>query len=87
MRKGKHDKERLQHILEAIDFINENLKNVNEEEFYRDQVLKYALLKQIEIIGEAANYLSKILQEKYNNIEWNKIVSARNIYVHQYFQY
>lgn len=56
MRKGEHDKERLQHILEGIDFILVHTKGKSEDDFYRDEILKYAILKQIEIIGEAANF-------------------------------
>jgi len=46
--------------------------------------LKYAVLKQIEIIGEAANYLSEELKHQHDEIEWNEIIGARHLYVHHY---
>lgn len=85
MKKGEADKVRLDHILQAIDFIVDKTKNIIEDEFYRNDILKYALLKQIEIMGEAANFLSSEMQLKYNDIEWLKMISTRHYYVHAYF--
>lgn len=85
MKRGEADKIRLEHILASIAFILSNTREKTEDEFYRDEVLKYAVQKHIEIIGEAANYLSKELIMKYTDVDWRGIVGARNIYIHAYF--
>lgn len=86
MKKGDNDKERVLHIDEALSFILNHTQGKDEDAFLRDDLLKYATLKQIEIIGEAAYYLSDNLKEKYHEVEWHKIIGARHIYVHHYFQ-
>lgn len=86
MKKGDNDNERISHIDEALSFILNHTKDKDEDSFLRDDLLKYAILKQIEIIGAAAYYLSDNLKQKYQEVEWNKIIGARHIYVHHYFQ-
>lgn len=86
MKKGDNDKEHIAHINEALVFILSYTKGKDEDLFLRDDLLKYAILKQIEIIGEAAYYLSDHLKEQYPEVEWHKIIGARHIYVHHYFQ-
>jgi uncharacterized protein with HEPN domain len=46
--------------------------------------LKRAIVREFEVLGEAANYLSKEVQTKYNNVEWAKIISLRNRLIHEY---
>lgn len=86
MKKGENDKERLQHIVKAASFILLHTEGKDEDSFLRDEVLKYAILKQIEIIGEAAYYLSNELKAMHGQVEWDLIIGARHIYVHHYFQ-
>jgi len=80
------DKTRLEHMLQAVRFILRHTAFMEEDEFYRSDVLKFAIIKQLEILGEAANFLSDELLERYRQVAWGKIVGARNIYVHEYFQ-
>jgi len=86
MKKGKEiDKFRLQHILEAIEHIEEFTLNVTESEYMNDIKLQAAVERKIEIIGEASKHLSDDLIQKYPNTEWLKIKAFRNIIVHEYF--
>jgi uncharacterized protein with HEPN domain len=85
MKKGEHDLDRLEHILESINFINSNTEGFTEDQFLRDELLKYACLKHIEIIGEAVNFLSDDLMKQHSEVEWAKIISSRNYYIHAYF--
>ncbi len=49
-------------------------------------MLRYACVKQLEIIGEAANHhLSPRFKSLYTEVEWKDIVRFRNILVHEYF--
>ena len=84
--KGKiGDKARLQHILDAICEIESYVKGVSIDEFVSNSMLRFASIKQLEIIGEAANHITDETREKFSNVEWEKIVGFRNILVHEYF--
>jgi uncharacterized protein with HEPN domain len=81
MKKGGDDLLRLQHIMSSIDFINKNIDRLEESEFYQNELLKFAVLKHIEIIGEAANFLSDDIITKYSEVEWAKIIGSGHYYV------
>ncbi len=51
------DKARLLHILDAIDYIHQFLENKNKDDFFNEPLLRFAIERQLEIIGEAANHL------------------------------
>ena len=53
------DKARLQHIIESINEIRTAIAGETEETFIKNHVLRIAVVKWIEIIGEAANHISK----------------------------
>lgn len=80
-----NDKVRLQHIREAIRKIENFTKSENEESFETNELVQSAVERQLEIIGEAANYLTEEFKEKYPEMEWNKLRGFRNIIVHEYF--
>ena len=48
-------------------------------------MMRFACIKQMEIIGEASNHLSPELKSKFTNIEWSQIVGMRNVFAHEYF--
>lgn len=50
------DRDRLFHIKEAIEFILSNTLNLTEDTFYRNELLKKATVRDLEVIGEVANY-------------------------------
>jgi uncharacterized protein with HEPN domain len=54
MREKLQDKERLLHIIEAIENIFEFTEGKSFKEFERDKMLRFAVLKNLEILGEAA---------------------------------
>lgn len=85
MRNKTTDKERLLHILDAIKTIEEFTYNISYEQYNNDFKLKLALVKLLEIIGEAASGITIETQEKFNNIEWAILKSVRNVLVHEYF--
>lgn len=79
------DKARLNHILDAIQSIEEYVKDISFEEFSSSSEKTYATVKQLEIVGEAANRISKETQDLDSSINWPKIVGLRNILVHEYY--
>lgn len=84
--KGKPgDKQRLLHIADAITEIEHYITGKNLEEFLSNSMMRFASIKQIEIIGEAVYFISAETKAKYANIEWDKIAGIRHILVHEYF--
>jgi uncharacterized protein with HEPN domain len=86
MRETVRDKGRLEHILQAIDNILEFTENIDYEDFIANKMLKFAVIKNIEIIGEASYKLTKEFCQEYKEIEWDIIVKMRHILVHGYYQ-
>lgn len=79
------DRERLLHILDAINIIQDFSKNITFEQYSDDLKLRLALVKLFEIIGEASNGLSDETMKKFSNVEWPVLKSVRNVLVHEYF--
>jgi uncharacterized protein with HEPN domain len=86
MREEIRDKERLNHIIESIDNIFEFTADCTYDKFATNKMLKFAVIKNLEIIGEASNLLTKKLKEQNPQVEWKLIVGLRNILVHGYYQ-
>lgn len=85
MRGKTADKQRLKHILEAIREIEKYLNAAgSEDDFYNNSALKFATVKQLEIIGEAAGKLSEETRKLASELEWKAIISMRNRLVHDY---
>lgn len=84
--KGKiGDKQRLLHIIEAISEIQTYTENESLAVFISNSMMRFASIKQLEIIGEAANYLSEETKERFSDVEWKQIIGMRHILVHEYF--
>ena len=79
------DKQRLTHIFDAIAEIESYIKESDLEEFTNNSMMRFASIKQIEIIGEAANYLTPEVKNEFSEIQWNQIIGMRHILVHEYF--
>lgn len=84
MREHKRDKERLEHILDAIRVIENGLVTYPKDELLDTPLFYYGLVKQIEIIGEAANMLTHEFREEHAEVDWRPIVNMRNVLVHDY---
>lgn len=84
MREHKRDKERLEHILDAIKIIEEGLATYSKDELLNTPLFYYGLVKQVEIIGEAANLLTIEFREEHKEVDWRPIVNMRNVLVHDY---
>ncbi len=84
--KGKiGDKQRLAHILESIEELESYTSGSTLDTFLQNSMMRFASVKQIEIIGEAANYISDETKEKFSEIQWRQITGLRHILVHEYF--
>lgn len=79
------DNARIKHIYDAILEIELYLKNVSYDIFSSNSMMQYACVKQLEIIGEAANHLTPHFKKLYSEIPWREIIGLRNILIHEYF--
>ena len=86
MREPIRDKERLEHMLESIDRIQKNVADLDWEHIRENEIFYYGLVKNIEIIGEAAYHLTKEFREANVEIPWNLIIKMRHVLVHDYYQ-
>jgi uncharacterized protein with HEPN domain len=81
----KNDKGYLQHILDAIKDIDKFLEGISQEAFYKNREKQYAVLRALEIIGEATKNLSNDLKLKNNEADWKGIAGMRDKLIHAYF--
>lgn len=75
----------LDDILDAINQINEYVAGYDKESFSKDRKTIDAVIRNLEIIGEAAGHLPEEIRNLTPHIEWRKIVGLRNILIHEYF--
>jgi uncharacterized protein with HEPN domain len=86
MRERVRDKDRLEHILDAIEKASEFTENVSFEAYKTDTLLRYGVVKCVEIVGEASYKLTKEIREENAEIEWREIIAMRHILVHGYYK-
>ena len=75
----------LDDILDAIKRIRDYVCGMDYKSFSSDMRTQDAVVRNLEIIGEASRQLPAEIREKVATIEWPKIMSLRNILVHEYF--
>lgn len=73
------------HILECTDLIQEYTKGATKEGFHASRQLQDAVIRRIEIIGEAVKNIPPQLKDKYPDIPWKRIAGMRDILIHVYF--
>lgn len=86
MREKPKDKARLLHILEAIDNLFEFTNELSFNEYKANKVLRFAVIKNLEIVGEAAYLLTKEFKAEHPEVEWEAIIYMRHVLVHGYYQ-
>ena len=75
----------LQDILEAIRKINAYTVGMSRAEFESDPKTVDAVLRNLEVVGEAAKCIPEAVREEHVEIEWRKIAGLRDILIHRYF--
>src|SRR4030066_2480368 len=81
----RNDLAYLRHIADAISDIKRFMKNVTKEEFLENREKQYAVLRALEIIGEATKNLSKEMKAEHSEIQWKDIAGMRDKLIHEYF--
>ncbi|MCC5913850.1 MAG: DUF86 domain-containing protein [Balneolaceae bacterium] len=75
----------LQDILESISHIQHFLDGVSEKEFHKNVEKQDAVLRRLEIIGEAVKHLPDGIRENHPDVPWRQIAGMRDIIIHEYF--
>ena len=74
----------IEHMLEAVRLIQEYSRGVSYDEFAQNKELQDAVVRRLEIIGEASNRVPEEIKSAYPQVPWKKILGMRNIIVHDY---
>ena len=75
----------LKHILESIENVQSFVLGRNKQDFKTDQMLQSAVVRQIEIIGEATKNIPKAFTSKHPGVQWAEIAGTRDKMIHYYF--
>jgi uncharacterized protein with HEPN domain len=75
----------LKDIFQATEKILKYIDKKSYAEFIQDEVIIDAVIRNLEVIGEAVKHLPEPLKKRYSTIEWNKIAGMRDILIHEYF--
>jgi uncharacterized protein with HEPN domain len=81
----KDDRTYLLHILDAIEKIERYTATADFDSFSNDDMMIDAVVRELEIIGEASRNLSDSFQDDHSEIAWYKIKAIRNVLIHEYF--
>ncbi|MBI5185764.1 MAG: DUF86 domain-containing protein [Nitrospinae bacterium] len=77
--------EYLRHILDETKYIIPHAKKLDKHLFKKDETLKRAFVRCLEIIGEATKKVPSDFKSKYPNIEWKEMAGMRDLLIHNYF--
>lgn len=84
--KARNDQLYLYDIAECCRKIEKYLDGVSKKDFLQNEMLQDALIRNIEIIGEASKNLSEEIRETNSHIYWRDIMRMRDKIVHHYFR-
>lgn len=82
---AKGDRLRLAHILESIELISRWLDGVDKDRFLKSELLQEAVIRRLEVIGEAAKHVSSQLKEQHPEVPWKEMSGMRDVLIHEYF--
>ena len=82
---SKTDQVRLHHMLDAAQAAASFVEGRSRANLETDLMFAFALVRAIEIVGEAASRISKEEQQRYSQIPWKNITGMRNKIIHDYF--
>ncbi len=82
---SKEDFVFLEHMLDSINAVESFSRGLSMEKLISNRLKQSAIVREIEIIGEAAKNISENLKEKHKEVNWKEIVGTRDKIIHHYF--
>ncbi len=73
------------HILDSIELIEQYSKKMTQAKFLKRPASQDAIIRRLEIIGEAVKNLPAPFKGKYSKVPWKQIAGMRDILIHEYF--
>ncbi|RLC25113.1 MAG: hypothetical protein DRH21_04485 [Deltaproteobacteria bacterium] len=80
----KNDRIYIEHILNSIDRIISYIHQLDHDAFIADLIIQDAVVRQLEIIGEATKRVSDDFRSKYPDIPWSDMAGMRDVLIHDY---
>lgn len=74
----------LRHIVDCMDSIQSYAGEMSNEDFRANKMVQDAVIRNLEIIGEAAKQIPEDIRRKYSGIEWKKMAGLRDVLIHNY---
>lgn len=81
----ENDEVYLRHIFDAIERIEEYCRGVSIQKFLKNKMAAAAVVRELEIIGEAARNVSREFRRTNAEIPWEQMTGTRNRLIHEYF--
>jgi len=81
---SKDPKEFLKHILDECSYIISVSANLSFKDFLEDETLKRAIVRSLEIVGEATKKIPADFKAKWNTIQWKNMAGMRDRLIHDY---
>lgn len=75
----------LQDILQSLNYIEKFIHQMDYRQFFADEKTKYAVVRSLEVIGEATKNIPKSVRQKYKNVPWRQMAQMRDKIAHFYF--
>ena len=72
-------------MLEAIEKIERYTHGLSRKDLWQDDLVADAVVRNLEVIGEAARHVPEALRAAHPEIDWRRVVGLRNVVVHEYF--
>jgi len=83
--KGRKHRLFIEDILESMRKIERYIENLNYNEFEKNELIVDAVIRNLEVMGEASRNIPEDIRNKHIDIPWKRMIGLRNIATHEYF--